>query len=170
MSPFPFIADKLHPERIRPSAPPAVFGLPVRTLGIASHWCSPATGALLAAEIGRKPANLHLHIQRISLWRSLGDESRAAAAVVDLWIVLGPRGIALRTRMLRNHYAALEERELGMYLSEHLNDGINRHDPRVAFPDVVLARPVEGQLCFLRDTSSPRSSRCPGTPTAMKHP
>jgi hypothetical protein len=159
VSPFPFIADKLHPERIRPPAPPAVFGLPVRTLSIASHWRTPATGALLAAEIGRRPANLHLHIQRISLWRSLGDERRAAAAVVDLWIVLGPRGIDLRTRMLRNHYAALEERELGMYLSQHLNGGINRHDPRIAFPDVVLARPVEGERCFLTNTSSPRSLR-----------
>lgn len=64
----PFLADKTSPERIRTPAPPAVFGLPVRTLSIASHWCSPATGALLAGEIGRKPANLHLHIQRISLW------------------------------------------------------------------------------------------------------
>jgi hypothetical protein len=157
VSPFPFITDKSHPDRICHPAPPAVFGLPVRTLGIASHWCSPATGALLAAEIGRKPANLHLHLQRISLWHSLGDENRAAAAVVDLWIVLGPRGIELRTRMLRNHYAALDEHELGIYLSEHLRDGINRHDPRIAFPDVVLARPVEGSMSFLRATSRHRS-------------
>lgn len=153
MNPFPFIADRHHPERIRRPAPPAVFGLPVRTLGIASRWRSPATGALLAAEIGRQPANLHLHIQRISLWSRLGDEARIAAAVVDLWIVLGPRGVDLRTRMLRNHYAALDEHELGIYLSEHLSDGINRHDPRIAFADVVLARPVEGSMSFLRATS-----------------
>jgi hypothetical protein len=153
VSPLTFITDKLCPERIRRPAPPAVFGLPVRTLGIASDWRSPATGALLAAEIGRKPTNLHLHIQRISLWHSLGDETRAAAAVVDLWIVLGPRGIDLRTRTLRNHYVALQEHELGVYMSEHLNDGINRHDPRIALPDVVLARPVEGAMNFLRAAS-----------------
>ena len=44
----PFLTDKTCPERIRTPAPPAVFGLPVRTLSIASRWCSPATGALLA--------------------------------------------------------------------------------------------------------------------------
>ena len=80
----PFLTDTTHPERIRPATPPAVFGLPVRTLSIASHWHSPATGALLAGEIGRKPANLHLHLQRISLWRTLGDETATAAAVIDL--------------------------------------------------------------------------------------
>lgn len=159
MSTLTFITDKLCPERIRRSPPPAVFGLPVRTLGIASDWRSSSTGALLAAEIGRTPANLHLHIQRISLWHSLGDETRAAAAVVDLWIVLGPRGIDLRTRMLRNHYMALEQHELGVYMSERLNDGINRHDPRIAFPDVVLARPVEGSMSFLRAASPGQAPR-----------
>lgn len=150
-----FVADKGRPERIRHPAPPAVFGLPVRTLGIASHWCTPATGTLLAAEIGRKPTNLHLHVQRISLWRSLGDEARAAAAVIDLWIVLGPHGSGLRTHMLHDHYAALEEQDLGIYLSERLDDGISRHDPRIALPDVVLARPVDGDICFLRVAASP---------------
>lgn len=159
MTPIPFIADRRSPERIRPPAPPAVFGLPVRTLGIASHWRSPATGTLLAAEIGRQPANLHLHIQRISLWHSLGDEARAAAAVIDLWIVLGLRGIDLRTRMLRNHYAALEKHDLGVYLSEHMNDGISRYDPRLAFPDVVLARPVDGSMRFLRMASLRQATR-----------
>lgn len=151
----PFLTDKTRPERIRTPAPPAVFGLPVRTLSIASRWCSPATGALLAGEIGRKPANLHLHLQRISLWHGLGDEAATAAAVIDLWIVLGARGHALRTRMLRKHYAALDRFDLGLYLSEYLQHGLDRHDPRIALPGAVLSRPVAGTRAFLRNAPMP---------------
>ena len=145
----PFVTDPARPERIRRPAPPAVFGLPVRTLGIASRWRSPATGVLLAGEIGRNPGNLHLHVQRISLWHKLNDAAATAAAIVDLWIVLGARGLELRTRMLRNHYTELESCDLGLYLAARLTDGINRHDPRIALPGAVLARPVEGARIFL---------------------
>ncbi len=153
----PFVTDKTCPERIRTPAPPAVFGLPVRTLSIASRWCSPATGALLAGEIGRKPANLHLHLQRIALWHGLGDETATAAAVVDLWVVLGKLGHDLRTRMLRKHYAALDTLDLGLYLSERLHHGLDRHDPRIALPGTVLTRPVAGTRAFLREASLPAS-------------
>ena len=151
----PFLTDTSSPERIRTPAPPAVFGLPVRTLSIASRWCSPATGALIAGEIGRKPANLHLHIQRISLWHGLGDEAATAAAVIDLWIILGSLGQDLRTRLLRKHYTALDKLDLGLYLSERLQHGLDRHDPRIALPGTVLTRPVAGTRAFLRNASMP---------------
>ena len=154
----PFLTDKTCPERIRTPAPPAVFGLPVRTLSIASRWCSPATGALLAGEIGRKPANLHLHLQRISLWRTLGDETATAAAVIDLWIVLGALGQELRTRMLRQHYTALDKLDLGLYLSERLEPGLDRHDPLIALPGSVLSRPVGGARVFLRNVPMPSAT------------
>ena len=154
----PFLTDKTCPERIRTPAPPAVFGLPVRTLSIASRWCSPATGALLAGEIGRKPANLHLHIQRISLWHGLGDEAATAAAVIDLWIVLGALGQELRTRMLRQHYTALDKLDLGLYLSEHLQPGLDRHDPLIAVPGAILSRPVAGARVFLRNVPMPSAT------------
>lgn len=154
----PFLTDKACPERIRTPAPPAVFGLPVRTLSIASRWCSPATGALLAGEIGRKPANLHLHIQRISLWHGLGDEAATAAAVIDLWIVLGALGQELRTRMLRQHYTALDKLDLGLYLSEHLQPGLDRHDPLIAVPGSVLSRSVAGARAFLRTVPLPSAT------------
>lgn len=150
-----FVTDPAQPKRIRRPAPPALFGLPVRTLGIASRWRSPATGVLLAGEIGRNPSNLHLHVQRISLWNALGDDAATTAAVIDLWIVLGRCGVELRTRMLRNHYNALEDRHLGLYLSARLADGIDRHDPRIALPGVVLARPVEGARVFLKPATAP---------------
>jgi hypothetical protein len=45
---------------------------------------------LLAAEVGRRPRNLHTHLQRISLWADLDDSAAVTAAIVDFWIVLGP--------------------------------------------------------------------------------
>lgn len=155
----PFLTDPDDPGRIRPPAPPAVFGLPVRTLGIAAHWHSPATGALLAAEIGRQPRNLHTHLQRITLWASLGNAPALGAALVDFWIVLGPFGRDLRQRLLRQHGPALAENGLADYLGESLDAGIDRHAPRAALPGVVLARPVEGSRCFLR--AAPRNGSPP---------
>ncbi len=149
-----FVTDSDNPERIRRPAPPAVFGLPVRTLRIASRWRSPATGALLAGEISRKPTNLHSHVQRISLWSNLGDTAATVAAIIDLWIVLGTYGAELRMRMLREHYDALEAHDLGLYLSALIGDGLDRHDPRLAIPGVVLARPVEGTRIFLQDSAT----------------
>lgn len=148
-----FVTDSAQPERILHPAPPAVFGLPVRTLSIASQWRSPATGALLAGEIGRRPANLHLHIQRISLWNKLNDAAATVAAIVDLWIVLGRCGQELRTRTLREHYEALELYDLALYLSARVTEGLDRYDPRIALPGSVLARPVEGARFFLQDSA-----------------
>ncbi|MBL8398286.1 MAG: hypothetical protein JNL84_09120 [Candidatus Accumulibacter sp.] len=145
-----FITDPATPERIRPPSPPASFGLPVRTLNIAAHWRSPATGALLAAEIGRNPANLHLHVQRISLWKSLSDEHELGAAVVDLCLTLGTHGLDLRKRMLSKYRQALMRVGLVEFLERSLMTGADRHDPQVARPGVVLARPVAGRRQFLR--------------------
>lgn len=155
----PFLIDPDAPRRIRPPVPPAVFGLPVRTLDIASHWRSPATGALLAAEVGRWPRNLHTHLQRISLWASLGDGAAVAAALIDFWIVLGPYGRALRQRLLNSHAGPLAKAGLADYLAERLETGLNRYDPRIACPGSVLARPVEGHLRFLR--SAPPAANLP---------
>lgn len=145
-----FLTDPADPERIRRPAPPAVFGLPVRTLRIASRWRSPATGALLAAEIVRKPNNLHAHIQRINLWSRLGHDVEVTAAILDLWIVLQGFGLELRRRMLQTHQLSLERFELVDYLNARLNTGVSRFDPRLALPGVVLARPVFGRQTFLR--------------------
>lgn len=145
-----FITAPHDPGRIRTPSPPADFGLPVRTLDIAAVWRSPATATLLAAEIGRHPGNLHAHMQRISVWHALDNPPQTAAAVVDLWIALGACGLDLRTRMLRQHHAALEQHNLDIYLHARLHRGVDRHDPQLALRGVVLARPVEGNRTFLR--------------------
>lgn len=154
-----FITDTAQPGRIRPPSVPAVFGLPVRALNIASHWHSPATGALLAAEIGRTPANLHAHVQRISLWSSLGDSRELIAAIIDLWMVLGPHGMDLRKRMLDTHREILEREGLAAWMSAHLSTGADRHDPLLARPGVVLARPVRGIRRFLRTPATLSAAR-----------
>ena len=64
----------------------------------------------------------------------------------------------LRTRMLLTHYAALETHDLGIYLNERLQQGVDRHDPRIALPGSVLARPVAGARIFLRNTTLPGAS------------
>ena len=101
---------------------------------------------------------LPLHLQRIALWHGLGDEAATAAAVIDLWIILGALGQELRTRMLRQHYAALDKLDLGLYLSERLEPGLDRHDPLIALPGSVLSRPVAGARAFLRTVPLPSAT------------
>jgi hypothetical protein len=145
-----FILSNDDPGRIRTPSPPADFGLPVRTLGISAAWRSPATATLLAAEIGRHPGNLHAHMQRISVWHALDNPAQTAAAVLDLWIALGACGLDLRTRVLHQHHAALEQHNLDIYLHARLHRGVDCHDPQLALRGVVLARPVDGERTFLR--------------------
>lgn len=159
-----FITIPGAPELPGKPIPPADFGLPVRTLDIAAAWRSPATAALLAGEIGRHPGNLHAHMQRISVWHALGNPAQIAAAVVDLWIALGAFGLDLRTRMLHQHHAALEQHNLDIYLHARLHRGVDRHDPQLALRGVVLARPVEGNRVFLRSTAT-----C-ATPSSISRP
>lgn len=160
-----FITASHAPALIRTPTPPADFGLPVRTLGVAEIWRTPATATLLAGEIGRHPGNLHTHMQRISIWHALRNHAQTAAAVVDLWIALGAFGLDLRTRMLHQHHAALERHNLDIYLHARLHRGVDRHDPQLALRGVVLARPVEGNRVFLRSaTTSSASADIPRTP------
>ena len=54
--------------------------------------------------------------------------------------------------------AALDKLDLGLYLSEHLQQGLDRHDPLIALPGSVLSRPVAGARAFLRTVPLPSAT------------
>lgn len=72
----------------------------LRTLGLATHHHKASVSDFLAREVARNPAELRRHVQRISLFLTKDNGSRAYGAITDLFIALGENGLPLRRRML----------------------------------------------------------------------
>ncbi len=78
----------------------------------------------LARKIKRNPRDLLSHIQRIYLNYVLKNEDAYFGAVVDLFIILGSKGLDLKKSILRPTYDLLED-EHASFIKNHLRSGIN---------------------------------------------
>ncbi|NOQ77160.1 MAG: hypothetical protein GQ475_05125 [Methylococcaceae bacterium] len=72
---------------------------------------TPAITDYLAHQITRNPRDLRSHTQRIFHFITEQKSKDLYSALVDLFVVLGDKGIALRTRMLKSAYSLLSEPE-----------------------------------------------------------
>lgn len=61
----------------------------------------------LSQMVRRRPQELSLHIRRINAAQALQDQDRVAAAMLDMFIVLGAGGRDLKIRMLRHAAPAM---------------------------------------------------------------
>ncbi len=77
----------------------------------------------LARKIKRKPKDLRLHIQRIYLNYILKNENAYFGALVDLLIVLGPKGLELKKSILRPTNNLLNN-EHAKFIHQYLRSGI----------------------------------------------
>ena len=78
----------------------------------------------LARKIKRNPRDLRSHTQRIYLNYILKNEDAYFGALIDLFIVLGPKGLALKKSILRPTNFLLEN-EHASFIRKHLHSGIN---------------------------------------------
>ncbi len=90
------------------------------------------TAEYLQRRIERNPRDLRVHTQRVLLHASKGDQRGTFCALVDLFIVLGEQGFALRSsllqrvaeRMLPEQFQFLKQRlRCGVQADEQLPDG-----------------------------------------------
>ncbi len=81
----------------------------------------------LAHEVARAPSNLNIHVQRILFAIKYRRVSDIYGAVLDLFIVLGDKGYALRGRMLSIARELLEE-EYIRFLSNALRNQLKATD------------------------------------------
>lgn len=80
------------------------------------------------AEVARDPLHLEAQARRVLL-ACLGDERVLVFdALVDVFLTLGPRGIALRRVLLERARPWLDD-ESHEFLARHLVGGLSRHDP-----------------------------------------
>ncbi len=104
-----------------------------------------ATLMFLLSSIKREPLNLQLHIQRINLLLDLEDVAGLKAALVDLYIALGPRGYALKLRMLSLIRPYLKPINYQSFVLT-LKSGIEAHNPVVGnLPGVLLSEGFMGR-------------------------
>ncbi len=78
----------------------------------------------LARKIKRNPRDLLFHVQRIYLNYVLGNEEAYFGALIDLFIVLGPKALDLKKSVLRPTYRLLTT-EHKKYIKEHLKTGVD---------------------------------------------
>ena len=90
----------------------------------------------LEQRILRHPRDLLSHVRRLFLARALSDSDAIMGALADLFLVLGPRGQRLRSRLLRLVEDQLTPRQCGFFVA-HLENGM---DATKAIPDITESR------------------------------
>ncbi len=86
--------------------------------------------ATLEAAIRRQPLDLHRHVQRINLLLTEPERAALEAALVDLFIAVGYRGIALKTRMLDEARPHLDPDSLAFF-EQNIFKGLTPDDPAI---------------------------------------
>lgn len=100
--------------------------------------------AHLEMHLARKPDDLTSHTRRILIAGQLGDGEATYGALVDLFIVLGERGVGLKSAMLSQTALQLDPAQR-RFLASHLASGV-RADEYVQPPASrsVLTRGLVG--------------------------
>ena len=85
----------------------------------------------LSQEVKRRPKDLRVHMQRINLATDTARELMLYGALVDLFIVLGDAGSALKQRCLTQADKVLDT-STQQFLAEHAAAGLSANDPAIA--------------------------------------
>ncbi len=118
--------------------------------------------------IGRNPRALRTHVQRILMLHRERDATGCFDALVDLFIVLGPRGRALRANLMQQCLDLLDKREFD-FLRRHLDNGI---DAATALPETassLLTLGVSGSANLLADKPASPDNLLQQALTAIGH-
>ncbi len=103
----------------------------------------------LAHRVSRRPLDLTSHTQRIRLYYELRDADGTYGALLDLFIALGDKGLALRQRLLQfaAHLLTPEHYET---LSTALKNTINTSDHLPVSHCTVLSTGVAGRSALVQ--------------------
>lgn len=93
----------------------------------------------LAHAIRRTPADLRLHTQRIFLHLKKSAAEELYGALVDLFIVLSTKGLALRQQMLHRAKTVLNKEQFGL-LDSTLEEGLKDTDTITCCDSSLLSR------------------------------
>ncbi|MCF6322890.1 MAG: hypothetical protein L3J89_00965 [Gammaproteobacteria bacterium] len=112
----------------------------------------------LSHQISRMPQDLTSHAQRISLYLREGDTENTYAALLDLFLVLGNKGLPLRKRLLQQAVSVITAENYG-FLSSTLPTAlvITCNTPLSHLSALSLGRTSEKKI--IRKTSDEQSQK-----------
>ncbi len=102
----------------------------------------------LAHRVARLPKNLRTHVQRVFLHQTENDSDALFAALLDLFIVLANRGLALRQRLLHTSENQLTSKQYE-FLLKHLESGVFAYEEHPAAPRSRLSQGGDLQDDFI---------------------
>jgi hypothetical protein len=97
----------------------------------------------LEHRIQRNPRDLYAHVRRVMMYRDLGHNDRGFGALVDLYLILGPRGRPLREKMLDRFEDRLTHKQY-RFLCSHLVSGLSASEPLPTGTHSLLAKGISG--------------------------
>ncbi len=96
-------------------------------LNIALNLSESFTLDFFRHEISRNPENIRRHMQRINYIITLGQQLLLFGAIIDLFIVLKDKGVALKQRILRLSNPVLDKQHF-LFLKKHLTKPLSKRD------------------------------------------
>lgn len=115
---------------------------------VRSQWVSDA----LAHHVARCPRDLRCHVQRVLLHQLQGQGEALFAALLDIFIVLGASGYALRERLSRVSASLLSNQQRDFFTS-HMASGISAGEIHPPAPLSRLSLGASGSFDFITCTS-----------------
>jgi hypothetical protein len=82
----------------------------------------------LIKKVRRNPRDLRAHVQRTFLLLAKGDIEALNGALIDLFIILGDRGIELRHNLLARSKPILKKQQYEFFVA-HMESGLNTNAP-----------------------------------------
>ena len=107
--------------------------------------------SFLEKKIHRNPRNLLSHVQRTILHHAKRDADATYGALVDLYLVLGPRGRGLRENLLEKTKNLLSKKQFS-FLSEHIDSGLKAEHITSSISDSCLSRNTGEDLMIVNRT------------------
>lgn len=108
-------------------------------------WDFSAAHKYLTHFVAQHPQALLQHVQRIHMAVMLKDSAKVHSALLDLFLVLGKKGKAIRAEMLALGMPWLSEHEQAFYFA-HLNEGVQARRQHPEAPYSVLSLGLEGEM------------------------
>lgn len=97
----------------------------------------------LEHRIQRNPRDLYAHVRRVMMYHALGHNNRGFGALVDLYLILGRRGRALRENVLDQFEDRLTRQQY-RFLCSHLVSGLSASEPLPEGTHSLLAKGISG--------------------------
>jgi len=117
------------------------------------HYSSKTISNRLAHQITRSPKDLRSHTQRIFVFITERNEAALYSSLIDLFLVLGNKGLSLRKIMLLNSRDILAKKQFE-FLQQRLHTGLDSEQSIPNSNQSILSSGRKNKNIFIKKCSS----------------